>query len=246
VPPVVTNARGWGIVRLDASSQVRIFLHTEGLTVTATHLHAAPFGSNGGVIVPLASTNGSDWTGTVTLSAANATALQNGKTYLNAHTAANPGGEIRGQAVVPVVTRITAVLNGAQEVPPNPSTATGTGVAFLHEPDNRILYVVRTTGLMNVTAAHIHMAPAGANGGILEGLNGGPNDYCGASRRLTAAELAAAKNDGLYFNVHTNVFPGGEIRGQMNVTSATSAPRSMAARRCRPWSPPRSPAGSSR
>lgn len=217
VPPVITSARGWGIVCLAPGNQVTIFLHTQGLTATAAHLHAAPAGSNGGVIVGLSTTNGIDWTGSATLSAADAAALQSSGTYLNAHTAANPGGETRGQVVAPAVTRIGALLSAAQEVPPNGSTATGTGVAFLHEPDNRIVYSVRTTGLVNVTAAHVHRAPAGVNGGVLEGLTGGPNDYCGVTRRLTAVELVAAKADGLYFNVHTAANPGGEIRGQMLV-----------------------------
>lgn len=218
VPPVTTTARAWGIVRLDtASNAVRAFVHSEGVVGNAAHIHIGPVGSNGGVIVPLASTNGADWTGTGTLSAANAAAMVAGNTYLNVHSAANPGGEIRGQVVGAAVTRLGAILDGSQEVPPTTSTATGTGVAFLHEPDNRIVYTVRTTGLVNVTAAHFHRAPAGSNGGVLEGLNGGPDDYCGVSRRLDAVELAAAKADGLYFNVHTTANPGGEIRGQIRV-----------------------------
>jgi len=219
VPPVVTSARGWGIVRFDAATnQVRIFLHTEGLTgTTAAHLHAAPAGVNGAVIVGLASANGVDWTGTGTLSAANAGALVAGNTYLNAHTPTNPGGEIRGQVVGAVVTRVTAVLDGAQETPPNASNATGTGIAFLHEPDNRIVYTVRTTGLVNVTAAHIHTGARGVAGPVLEGITGGPADYCGVTRRLTDAEVTTTKANGLYFNVHTAAFPGGEIRGQMEV-----------------------------
>ncbi|MEZ5964572.1 MAG: CHRD domain-containing protein [Planctomycetota bacterium] len=219
VPPVTTSARGWGIVRFDtASNQVRIFLHTDGLVnATAAHLHAGPVGINGGVLVPLSSSNGSDWTGSGTLSAANAALLLAGDTYLNAHTPVNPGGEIRGQVVLPTATRMTAILDGAQEVPPNGSTATGVGIAFLHEPDDRIVYTVRTQGLVNVTAAHFHVGAAGVAGPVLEALNGGPTDYCGVTRRLTASEVAAAKADGLYFNVHTTTFPGGEIRGQIRV-----------------------------
>lgn len=219
VPPVTTSGRGWSIVRFDASSsQVRIFVHTENLTnVTAAHMHAAPSGVNGAVIVGLSSANGRDWSGTGTLSAANAAALLAGNTYVNAHTAANPGGEIRGQVVGAVATRLGAQLDGSQETPPNASTATGVGVAFLHEPDNRIVYTVRTQGLANVVAAHIHTGAAGVAGPVLEGITGGPTDYCGVTRRLSAAELAAAKADGLYFNIHTAAFPGGEIRGQIRV-----------------------------
>lgn len=217
VPPVSTSARGWGIVRFDATTNVvRIVVRAEGLTGSAAHLHLGAAGLNGGVLVGLAF-NGTEWTGTGTLSAANAAALQAAGCYLNVHTAANPGGEIRGQVVSASTTRLSAVLNGASEVPPNGSTATGEAVAFLHEPDNRISYVVTSTGLVGVTAAHIHSGVAGTNGPVIHGLTGSAGNYCGVSDRLTAAQLAAAKSAGLYFNIHTAANPGGEIRGQIQV-----------------------------
>jgi hypothetical protein len=80
--------------------------------VTVAHIHAAPdalFTSNGPVIINLdgatpgfnnSATNGG-WTNTqVTLSDAQEKQLLNGFLYLNAHTAANPPGEIRGNLVV--------------------------------------------------------------------------------------------------------------------------------------------------
>lgn len=79
---------------------------------TAAHIHQAAnaaFTSSGGVIVSLdgatpgynASASSGGWTNTqVTLSAAQETALLAGQLYLNVHTAANGGGEIRGNMVV--------------------------------------------------------------------------------------------------------------------------------------------------
>ena len=79
--------------------------------VTAGHIHQganALFTTNGGVIVSLdgatpgfnsSATNGG-WTNTTaTLTAAQQTALLSGFLYLNAHTAANGGGELRGNLV---------------------------------------------------------------------------------------------------------------------------------------------------
>ena len=79
--------------------------------VTVAHIHQAPnalFTSNGGVIINLggltpgfnnSATNGG-WTNTqVTLTGAQAIALASGFLYLNVHTSANPGGEIRGNLV---------------------------------------------------------------------------------------------------------------------------------------------------
>jgi CHRD domain len=216
-PATVTNGGGWGVVRLvEPANSVNIFVHVESLgsAATAAHMHVGGVGIAGGIIVPLAG-GPADWSGSAVLSAANVTALKNAGTYLNVHTAVFPNGEVRGQVVASLTTRFAAVLNGAQETPPNPSTATGTGIAFLHEPSNRVVYTVSTNGLVNVTAAHIHQAPATVAGPVIVPLNGIPGQYCGVSDRLTAAQVTALKANGMYFNVHTAAFPNGEIRGQM-------------------------------
>lgn len=218
VPVVATAGRGWGVVRFDpATNGVRIFVFHEALSgpPVAAHLHVGAFGVNGGVALPLAPASANTYTGSGVLAPAAAAALVAGGTYLNVHTAANPGGEIRGQVVASASTRFTGVLSGAQEVPPNGSAATGTAVAFLHEPENRLVYMVSSSGLGNVVAAHVHQAPAGVNGGVVFPLNGGAGQYCGVSDRLTFAQVAALNADGCYVNIHTGAFPGGEIRAQL-------------------------------
>ena len=64
---------------------------------TAAHFHgpAAP-GANAGVQVPVTDP-ASPINGAATITAAQAKDLMDGKWYFNVHTAANPGGEIRGQ-----------------------------------------------------------------------------------------------------------------------------------------------------
>ncbi|MEO6596883.1 MAG: CHRD domain-containing protein, partial [Planctomycetota bacterium] len=145
VPPVATAGRGWGIVRHDTvTNDVRIFVFHESLSgaPVAAHLHLAALGVNGAVIVPLAAASANTYTGVAILSPAQAVALGTSGTYLNVHTPANPGGEIRGQVVPSVSTRYTGVLSGAQEVPPVATAATGTAIAYLHEPENRVVYMV--------------------------------------------------------------------------------------------------------
>lgn len=217
VPAVASPGRGWGIVRFEpTTSQVRIFLHHENLTgaPAAAHLHQAAFGVNGPIVVPLVAASPNSFTGSAVLAPAAAAALIAGDTYLNVHTAAFASGEIRGQVVPSVSTRFTGLLSGTQEVPPTPSAGQGRVVAFLHEPENRVVYDVDTTGLANVTAAHFHQAAAGVNGPIVFGLNGGSGNYCGVSDRLTFAQVAAMKANGFYVNVHTAAFASGEIRAQ--------------------------------
>ena len=64
--------------------------------VVAAHFHSAPTpGGNGPPVVP-ATASPSPIKGTATLTDAQITDLKAGKWYFNVHTAANPGGEIRG------------------------------------------------------------------------------------------------------------------------------------------------------
>jgi len=64
---------------------------------TAAHFHGpAEPGKNAGVVVPLKET-GPSFSGNADLTDAQAADLLAGRWYLNIHTQANPGGEIRGQ-----------------------------------------------------------------------------------------------------------------------------------------------------
>jgi hypothetical protein len=71
-----------------------------GLTPTAGHIHgpAAP-GANAGVLVPFTGGLVSPIKGSATLTDAQISDLEAGRTYVNLHTADNKGGEIRGQLV---------------------------------------------------------------------------------------------------------------------------------------------------
>ena len=65
---------------------------------TAAHFHGpAPAGTNAGVVVPVKDMSASPLKGEATLTDAQAADLAAGKWYFNIHTAANKGGEIRGQ-----------------------------------------------------------------------------------------------------------------------------------------------------
>lgn len=63
---------------------------------TAAHFHTGDAGKNGDVAIPI-SPNASPFEGSATLTNAQVTDLMAGKMYVNVHTAANKGGEIRGQ-----------------------------------------------------------------------------------------------------------------------------------------------------
>ena len=68
---------------------------------TAGHFHGpAAVGANAGVALPWPGSVTSPMDGSATLTAAQAADLMAGRWYANVHTAANPGGEVRGQMTV--------------------------------------------------------------------------------------------------------------------------------------------------
>jgi hypothetical protein len=102
VPPKQTQGTGDAQATLDtATKQLTYTVTFQNLSgpATAAHFHgpAAP-GKNAGVVVPIGGDNPtSPIQGTATLTAAQIKDLRAGRWYVNVHTAANPGGEIRGQ-----------------------------------------------------------------------------------------------------------------------------------------------------
>ena len=102
VPPATTSGSGMFAAKLDTDTRVLSWTLTHsGLSgpATAAHLHGPAMpGANAGVAVPFSSAM-SGSTGQATLTAAQVADLMAGKMYTNVHTAANPGGEIRGQVM---------------------------------------------------------------------------------------------------------------------------------------------------
>lgn len=110
----------------------------------------------------------------------------------------------------------SATLNAASEVPPNPTAGTGTGTLAVDTRDRMMTATVTTTNVPG-TAAHIHEGAPGVNGPILIPLTESPagSGVWSVTAQLTDAQLTALRAGNLYFNVHTAVYPDGQIRGQI-------------------------------
>ena len=101
VPPNASAGTGTADIDYDAASKKLSWKVTySGLSgpATAAHFHGpAEAGKNAGVAVAIPNAASSPAEGSATLTDAQAADLTSGKYYVNIHTAANPGGEIRGQ-----------------------------------------------------------------------------------------------------------------------------------------------------
>ena len=113
---------------------------------------------------------------------------------------------------------VSVPMSGAQEVPPVNTAASGSG-SITVGADGAVTASIKTTGLTNAVAAHIHEAAAGANGPVIVPMakkEGSSDEWVtAAGAKFTAAQLEAYKAGRTYFNVHTPANKGGEIRGQI-------------------------------
>ena len=99
-PPVTTSASGSGTITVKDDKSVSGSIKTTGVAGTAAHIHMAPKGKNGPVAVGLTKgSDGSTWSvpAGARLTDAQYDAYKAGNLYVNVHSAANKGGEIRGQ-----------------------------------------------------------------------------------------------------------------------------------------------------
>jgi hypothetical protein len=99
VPAVTTAATGTATVDVKPDRSVKVLVVVSGMTATASHIHEAAAGANGPVIVPFTKTGDNTFASAdgAKLTEAQYESYKAGKLYVNVHSAANPGGEIRGQ-----------------------------------------------------------------------------------------------------------------------------------------------------
>jgi hypothetical protein len=129
-------------------------------------------------------------------------------------------------------------LSGDEEVPVRDTDAQGQAIFQVSEDGSSISYKLMVANIENVTQAHIHLAPAGMNGGVVAWLYPaappsqlipGTTEGILGEGQITASSLVGAlkdqplsalldaiSNGGAYVNVHTTQFPPGEIRGQID------------------------------
>lgn len=185
----------------------------------AAHIHMAPQGTPGPVVVPLCGPCQSPASGTANVNATVLAALETGGAYVNIHTPTNGPGEIRGQ--IGVRASVSTSLSSRQEVPkPNGSVrgANGTFTATVTKSGTtgRIAWRLSFSGLTGrAMAAHIHTGQRGRAGPVVVALCGPCRAGVRRSVALTASVLSALEAGRAYVNIHTARNSAGEIRGQI-------------------------------
>ncbi|MFO7697992.1 MAG: CHRD domain-containing protein [Anaerolineae bacterium] len=126
-----------------------------------------------------------------------------------------------------------AHLSGGSEVPSVDTLSQGQAIFRLNSNGTELYYKLIVANLENTRVSHIHLAPAGVNGGVVVFLYGpelieGRFSGVLAEGVISDADLIGAlaghplshliehfESGDAYVNVHTPAYPGGEIRGQI-------------------------------
>lgn len=250
VPATTSPASGSAILLYDVGSNTfDLVVSISGMAnpATASHLHEAAAGANGSVVTNLGgeaayTRSGSSLRATfrnITHGGDKLKLLQGGA-YFNIHSAQFPGGEIRGQ-LIPRPVRLVAMMDVAQEQAAFPAVNLAGlndfgGAVLLYDPAaNTIsirssLYNFRNT----FTNSHIHEGPPGVSGpvrtqlgnsataGAYNSLNG---HISGAHDIPYVGDPILLLTGGMYVNYHSATFSGGELRGQIRVSTEIPSTR---------------------
>ncbi len=228
VPPVSTTASGVVVAKYDTvTNVVTLWGDYKGLStsIIMSHIHgpAAP-GSNAPVLIPLDNTGDTTGTlsGTATLTPEQETDMLNGLMYVNVHTSTHPDGEIRAQlTAVPAgqAAYFDARIQGAQQVPPNGSTAMGNAHVLVDETTDSLFLTGSFSGLAApATMAHIHKnGLPGVSGPIAKDLifSEAVSGVVQAADTVSADLITQMMQGLTYVNIHDSAYPDGEIRGQL-------------------------------
>ena len=99
VPAVTTRATGTGSIAIKDDKSVTGSVTTKDVVGVAAHIHLAPVGKNGPPVITLTKKSDNEWSvpeGSK-LTDEQYAAYKAGNLYVNVHSAANKGGEIRAQ-----------------------------------------------------------------------------------------------------------------------------------------------------
>lgn len=110
--------------------------------------------------------------------------------------------------------KFKADLKAASEVPPTDSAGTGLADVSVDTSTKKLTWTITSSGLTGeATAAHFHgPAAVGENAGPVVDIS---KNVASGTADITDAQLADLQAGKWYLNIHTQKYPDGEIRGQV-------------------------------
>jgi len=219
---VTTDGFARAAITLDKSSNTAQVHLTTTLDLTASHLHSAIAGTNGGVVVPFEqdAAGAGHWFATDADFSELIDQLAGAQLYFNLHTADNPAGELRAQVAPAGYQVLISTLDSLQRPGDTvvDSDAEGVSAMTLNLGTGNFSIHVNTMGVEDATDAHIHAGAGGAVGAVLFTLTqsiADLNHWSADDQTFTAEQLVSYLEGEMYVNVHTPAYPEGEIRGQL-------------------------------
>ena len=202
-----------------------------GVTATGVTLNSGFAGATGASVVTLTKnttiTNEWDLPSSAMLTADQVTALLQGGLYVEAISAANPTGEVRGQLAPSNITVTWAALAGSGEVTPVTTTATGVAAVTVDSVANTVTVYLNTTGVTDATGAEVDTGAPGATGAKLVALTQSttaPGSWSSLLSPIAATDVANFNSGMWYVNLITATDQMGAIRGQVTVPSTSATP----------------------
>lgn len=253
VPPLDTPATAVAHVVLDTVTgrlrfEVQLF---DIVNLLQMHIHHGGPTVNGPLIYSLSRSGANLASGELAFRTEDLPDLLSGNLYVNAHTVANPDGEIRGQLLPGTLHGRTASflqpLGPAGVVPPVLDLAAG--ATSLVTLDLRLqgdalaagstVFEVeyRFPGSVSLRGLHVHQGAAGAGGPVVLDAGLAPTTDTDGRGRLvfkvpvtraaTLEVLRSIRDDptGYYLDLHTSDHPDGALRGQLDRLPDVLAPR---------------------
>jgi hypothetical protein len=237
-PPADTDGRGSALFRIRGNQVCWALSWSNIAAPFVGHIHLAPAGVNGPVVVPFFNGTLPDTvnaaTGCTTSTAENVAAIIANPAgyYANLHNVDFPGGAIRAQLRVvrhdqDLLARyhsgkLLGLLDGGQEIP-GPGDVDGRASTFFRISRTQVSYSILFGGIAPPTAGHIHAARTGAAGPIVVPLFAAPTGLPTAITGIAGVvpvtpELSrqiSRDPGGFYSNLHNAEFPAGAIRSQL-------------------------------
>lgn len=121
-----------------------------------------------------------------------------------------------GQAVDIVKLTVSAI--GANEPAGGAKSGSAWGTFFLNKTKGILCSSIKTKGLSNVQGSHIHTGVKGVTSEIVVTVDAQRFNISGENcvkAPVALIKAIAANPSSYYFNVHTDDFPGGAVRGQL-------------------------------